>query len=76
MLLAAGPLIRHINPVSAVDPATIPGWATLWYQFTVCFVVNECMFYTGHRLLHTKALYKHIHKQHHSYIATRSFAAE
>ena len=76
MLLAAGPLIRHINPGSAVAPGAIPGFCRMWYQLLVCFLVNECMFYAGHRLLHSKALYKHIHKQHHSYIGTRSFAAE
>ena len=29
-----------------------------------------------HRLLHSPVLYKAIHKRHHSYIGTRSFAAE
>jgi hypothetical protein len=30
----------------------------------------------GHRLLHTPYLYAAFHKQHHSFVATRSFAAE
>jgi len=34
------------------------------------------MFYWGHRILHAGPLYRRIHKQHHSYVGTRSFAAE
>jgi sterol desaturase/sphingolipid hydroxylase (fatty acid hydroxylase superfamily) len=75
MLLVVGPLIRWANP-AASNPADIPHFAGLWKQFTICFLFNENMFYWGHRTLHAKQLYKHIHKQHHTYIGTRSFAAE
>ena len=38
----------------------------------VAYVVNEVLFYFGHRLLHSRALYRHVHKQHHSYIGPLS----
>ena len=77
MLLLAGPLFRHTSGgATAVSPAHIPTPATMASQFTVAFLVNETLFYWGHRLLHTPALYATIHKQHHQYKGTRSFAAE
>merc|ERR1719272_1389550 len=75
MLFVVGPLIRWSNPTAAAA-ATIPSFFTLWKTYTICFLCNEVMFYWGHRTLHSKAIYKHIHKQHHAYIGTRSFAAE
>ena len=42
----------------------------------IAFVVNDVGFYWTHRLLHTKLLYKRVHKQHHTYIGTIGFAAE
>jgi sterol desaturase/sphingolipid hydroxylase (fatty acid hydroxylase superfamily) len=76
MFFFVGPFLRWNAPVSAVDPAAIPDPWSLYTTFTICLLLNETMFYFGHRLLHTKTLYKMIHKQHHEYIGTRSFAAE
>lgn len=36
---------------------------------------SDCMIYFVHRALHTRFLYKHIHKPHHSFINTTPFAA-
>ena len=80
MLFVVGPLLRPLASVrglpSPVDPSAIPLWSRTWYNFTVAFVINEVMFYFGHRLLHWRQLYRTIHKQHHAYVGTRSFAAE
>lgn len=74
MLFAAGPGLRAVGaPVAATD---VPGWPTVWAQFMVQLHVNETMFYWGHRLLHTRPLYARIHKLHHAYVGTRSFAGE
>jgi sterol desaturase/sphingolipid hydroxylase (fatty acid hydroxylase superfamily) len=76
MLLVAGPFIRHINYTSAVSPGALPTMGRAWFEFFATYWINETLFYFGHRMLHSKAFYKRIHKQHHSYIGTRSFGAE
>lgn len=76
MFLFVGPFLRWNAPVSAVAPAAIPDPLSLYKTFAQCLLIMETMFYFGHRLLHTTMLYKAIHKQHHEYIGTRSFAAE
>jgi sterol desaturase/sphingolipid hydroxylase (fatty acid hydroxylase superfamily) len=78
MVMLAGPLFRHTGggAAAAVLPIGIPSAWRMWATFTVEFLLNELMFYSGHRLLHTPALYAAIHKQHHGYKNTRSFAAE
>lgn len=89
MLLVVGPLIQYSNANyssssssggggggGVVAVSDVPGFLQLWFTFTICFLCNETMFYWGHRTLHSKAIYKYIHKQHHSYVGTRSYAAE
>ena len=78
MCFAAGPLLRWTGGghARAVAPEALPDFFAAWRTFLVVFLTNECLFYSGHRLLHTPLLYAAIHKQHHSYRNTRSFAAE
>jgi sterol desaturase/sphingolipid hydroxylase (fatty acid hydroxylase superfamily) len=47
---------------------------TLLINF-IWLIVEDISFALAHRALHTPFLYKHIHKQHHSYTATISIAA-
>ena len=61
MLFAAGPGLRAVG--SPVAISLLPPWATAWSQLAVQLVINETMFYFGHRLLHTEPLYLAIHKQ-------------
>eukprot|EP00035_Acanthoeca_spectabilis_P011568 m.204262 g.204262 ORF g.204262 m.204262 type:complete len:338 (+) comp15381_c1_seq4:430-1443(+) len=75
MLFVVGPALRWRNP-DAAQPQGAPGWAEAYCVFTVCYVLNDIEFYFAHRLLHSKALYGPVHKQHHQFVGTRSFAAE
>lgn len=75
MFLLVGPFLRLRNPAAA-DPASAPGFLSSWAQFAAMMVVQETLFYFGHRVLHHKFLYHWIHKQHHLYIAPRSFCGE
>jgi sterol desaturase/sphingolipid hydroxylase (fatty acid hydroxylase superfamily) len=74
MLFVAGPGLRSVG--SGVSAASLPPWTTAWKQLTIQLIINEGLFYCGHRLLHTRVLYGAIHKQHHGYVGTRSFAGE
>ena len=74
MVFVLGPLVRRLNPESS-RPNGIPSVHIMFVQFLVCLFINQVLFYWGHRMLHTPWLYRNVHKQHHMYIATRSFAA-
>jgi len=45
-------------------------------QIFFSMLVEDTLFYWIHRILHHPRLYKHLHKQHHLYINTVSYAAE
>ena len=74
MLFLAGPGLRAAGSPTA--PSALPLWHIAWGQLAIQMLVFEFTFYFAHRLLHTEAFYLSIHKQHHAYIGTRSFAGE
>ncbi|CAG2101437.1 unnamed protein product [Medioppia subpectinata] len=45
------------------------------YQLMFCMVVEEFGFYSTHRLLHLKKLYKYIHYKHHEYTTPTAIAS-
>jgi sterol desaturase/sphingolipid hydroxylase (fatty acid hydroxylase superfamily) len=45
-------------------------------DLTVAALINDTLFYWGHRMLHHKSVYKYIHKQHHQFKATIGMACE
>lgn len=44
-----------------------PSLFTFLWQLAACLLIEDTMFYWGHRTLHQKWLYPHIHKVHHEY---------
>ncbi|XP_071953272.1 lathosterol oxidase-like [Antedon mediterranea] len=51
------------------------GWFSTIPEITVCLLFVDIFSYGAHRLAHHKYVYKHIHKQHHSYKVTTPFAS-
>ena len=68
------PAAKSMGMPGMLDP--LPDFATMYVAVLLAFVINDWGFYWTHRLLHTKFLYKRVHKQHHTYIGTIGFAAE
>lgn len=52
-------------------PSSFETFATL----LLCMVCHDFIFYHGHKLLHHRAIYKHIHKKHHEWQAPIAAAA-
>jgi len=54
----------------------VPSLFTFLWQIPLCFILNDSLFYWGHRFLHTPLMYKRIHKKHHLFIQNVGMAAE
>ena len=54
----------------------LPSLFSIIFQIILFMTVADTIFYWTHRLLHHRALYKHIHKQHHQFKNTIGIAAE
>ena len=67
------PLAHYFGTSTSVP---FPSWQTMAYQIAIFFVLEDAWHYWLHRALHTKMLYKKIHKLHHQYSAPFGLAAE
>ncbi len=54
----------------------LPSLPQMIKSFSIAYWFNHVVFYFAHRALHSKLLYKRIHKKHHTYIGTVSVAAQ
>lgn len=59
------------------DPsAPTPPLAELAWQVVACMVIQDTIFYWAHRALHTKWLFRTIHRKHHDFRYVRGVSAE
>jgi sterol desaturase/sphingolipid hydroxylase (fatty acid hydroxylase superfamily) len=59
-----------------VDWKALPTISEYITHLLICIIAEDFMFYFGHRLLHSKYLYKYIHKVHHEHTVVFSLASE
>jgi methylsterol monooxygenase len=51
------------------DRASAPSAARVGVDIVLCAFVEEVVFYSMHRIMHTRYLYERIHKIHHEWVA-------
>jgi sterol desaturase/sphingolipid hydroxylase (fatty acid hydroxylase superfamily) len=54
---------------------TFPSALTMAWQLAAFMLVEDALFYWGHRALHHQAVYRHVHKLHHAFTHSVSIAA-
>eukprot|EP00123_Amoebidium_parasiticum_P011825 comp20923_c0_seq1/m.27921 comp20923_c0_seq1/g.27921 ORF comp20923_c0_seq1/g.27921 comp20923_c0_seq1/m.27921 type:complete len:306 (-) comp20923_c0_seq1:753-1670(-) len=54
----------------------LPTFPEAVVQFLLCVSMQDLFFYWTHRLLHHPSIYKHIHKQHHTFYTPTSIGSE
>ncbi|CAN6471647.1 unnamed protein product [Victoria cruziana] len=64
IMLAAYPVFKYMGLRTTLP---LPSWKVVAVQIVFYFIVEDFFFYWGHRALHTKWLYKHVHSVHHEY---------
>lgn len=79
--LLVAPIVAATHPLLAwagttADPAALPRAATVAAQLVFFFVLEDALFYFGHRALHTPWLYRRVHAVHHTHAAPFGAAAE
>lgn len=75
-----GPLISLLDIIPeklpmSYDLASFPSAIEIILHLIVCMIVEDFCFYWSHRTLHSKFLYKHIHKKHHEFVVPVSIAS-
>ena len=55
---------------------SIPKWYNILWKLVGSLILEDAWHYWAHRALHHKFLYKHFHKQHHSFTAPFAIQAE
>ncbi|CAO1380280.1 unnamed protein product [Diamesa tonsa] len=57
------------------DVRELPKFHRVLFDLAICILVEEFGFYYSHRLMHTKKIYKHIHKRHHEWTSPIAITA-
>ncbi|GAQ91192.1 sterol 4-alpha-methyl-oxidase 2 [Klebsormidium nitens] len=73
VMMLSYPVFKYMGFTTALP---LPSWKTIGGQLFLYFIIEDFIFYWGHRLLHTKLLYKYIHSVHHEYATPFGLTSE
>ena len=74
-MLWAAALSFYVLPCWALTAPPLPDVPQLLLQLVGIVACEEVLFYYSHRALHHRALFRHVHKQHHRFTAPFGIAA-
>ena len=77
ILLAVVGAMAHCAPqlLDAALAAELPSLVEAALQLGLCVPVSEVLFYFGHRLMHVRWMFEHVHWMHHSFHAPFALAS-
>jgi hypothetical protein len=58
LMVVSYPVFKYMGFTSQLP---LPSWKVMSFQILSYFILEDFIFYWGHRFLHTKWLYKHVH---------------
>ncbi|XP_075090139.1 methylsterol monooxygenase 2-2 isoform X1 [Nicotiana tabacum] len=73
ILIGSYPVFKFMGTRSSLP---LPSWKVISTQIIFYFILEDFAFYWGHRILHTKWLYKHVHSVHHEYATPFGLTSE
>ncbi|CAN1329182.1 Methylsterol monooxygenase 2-2, partial [Linum perenne] len=73
VVLLSYPVFKHMGMESSLP---LPSWRVVLPQIMFFFILEDFVFYWGHRILHTKWLYKHVHSVHHEFATPFGLTSE
>ncbi|XP_020101158.1 methylsterol monooxygenase 2-1-like [Ananas comosus] len=73
LMIVSYPAFKFMGLKSSVP---LPPWTVVLSQILFYFILEDFVFYWGHRILHTKWLYQHIHSIHHEYATPFGLTSE
>ncbi|EYU45961.1 hypothetical protein ABFS82_04G086400 [Erythranthe guttata] len=73
VMILSYPVFRFMGMRSSLP---LPSWKVISTQILFYFILEDFVFYWGHRILHTKWLYKHVHSVHHEYATPFGLTSE
>ncbi|XP_022853237.1 methylsterol monooxygenase 2-2-like isoform X2 [Olea europaea var. sylvestris] len=73
VMVLSYPIFRYMGMRSTLP---LPSWKIISIQILFYFILEDFVFYWGHRILHTKWLYKHVHSVHHEYATPFGLTSE
>ena len=68
------PVFVHYGMLDLASP--LPAPKAIATALVIAHLFNDFAFYFTHRILHHKAIYQYVHKQHHEYSGTVSISSE